>query len=94
MPETKNYLFAYQELAEILLKKLDIHEGHWGIYFEFNLQGANVPTIPDPNTLMPAAVVFMKSVGIQRFDAPNNLTVDASRVNPAPPVNPVTARPQ
>lgn len=89
MPETKNYVFPYQELTEILLRKLDVHEGHWGIYFEFALQGANVPTIPDPNTLLPAAVVFMKSVGIQRFDAPNNLTIDASKINPARPSAPV-----
>lgn len=83
MPETKNYLFSYTELAEVLIKKLDLHEGHWGVYFEFALQGANVPTSPDAKTLLPAAIVVMQRVGIQRFDTPNNLTVDAATVNPA-----------
>lgn len=82
MPETKNYIFSHIELAELLIKKLDLHEGLWGVYFEFGLQGANVPTTPDMKTLLPAAISFVQRVGIQRFDSPNNLTVDAARVNP------------
>jgi hypothetical protein len=85
MPETKNYLFSHTELAEILVKRMDIHEGLWGIYFEFSLQGANVPTSPDLKTVVPAAINFVQKVGIQRFDAPNNLTVDAAQVNPIKP---------
>ncbi|HEY6943939.1 MAG TPA: hypothetical protein VI431_02275 [Candidatus Acidoferrum sp.] len=84
MPEAKNYVFGYTELAEILVKKLDIHEGLWGLYFEFSFGGANVPTAPDSKTLAPAALTLIKGVGVQRFDAPNNLTIDAAEVNPAP----------
>jgi len=83
MPETKNYLWNYQELAEILVKKADVHEGYWGIYFEFTLLGANVPTMPDQSIVLPASVVFVQRTGIQRFDKPNNLTVDAAKINPA-----------
>lgn len=83
MPEIKNYTFSYTELAEILLKKLDIRDGLWGIYVEFNLGAANVPTSPDGKAIAPAAIAAIKSIGIQRFDAPNNLTVDAAVVNPA-----------
>lgn len=93
MPETKNYLWDYKELATMLVKDAGVHEGFWGIYLEFTLQGANVPTMADPNTLLPAAVVFVQRVGLQRFDKPNNLTVDAANVNPASAA-PVTARPQ
>jgi hypothetical protein len=82
MPESKNYLFSYSELAEILVKKLDIREGCWGVYFEFGLQGANVPTSPDGKNFLPAAIALVQRVGIQRFDSPNNLTVDAAQVNP------------
>jgi hypothetical protein len=82
MPEVKNYTFNYTELAELIIKKLDIHEGLWGIYFEFVLGGANVPTSPDAKSLAPAAITMIKSVGIQRFDEPNSLTVDAAIVNP------------
>jgi hypothetical protein len=82
MPETKNYTFSYTELAEILVKKLDIHEGLWGIYVEFSLGAANVPASPDGKSIAPAAIAAIKGLGIQRFDAPNNLTVDAAIVNP------------
>ena len=82
MPETKNYLFGYTELAEILVKKLDIHEGLWGLYIEFNFGAANVNAGPDSKSFAPAAITAIKSIGIQRFDAPNNLTVDAAVVNP------------
>jgi hypothetical protein len=86
MPEAKNYLFSYTELAEMMIKKLDLHEGLWGIYLEFALGGANVPTSPDSKTIAPAAITLIKGVGIQRFDAPNNLALDAAEVNPAKPL--------
>ena len=83
MPESKNYVFSYTELAEILVKKLDIHEGLWGLYVEFNFGAANINASPDGKSLAPAAIAAIKSIGIQRFDTPNNLTVDAAVVNPA-----------
>lgn len=88
MPETKNYVFNHTELAEILVKKLDVHEGLWGLYFEFGHGGANVPTGPDQKTFLPASITFIQKVGIQRFDTANNLTVDAAQVNPAQPAPP------
>jgi hypothetical protein len=81
MPETKNFVFDHRELAEILVKKLDIHEGVWGIYLEFTNAGANMPTT-SPDTFTPAIINFVNKVGIQRFDRPSNLTVDAAVVNP------------
>lgn len=84
MPEPRNYLFSYIELAEMMVKKLDLHEGLWGIYVEFSLGAANVPTSPDGKTLAPAAINAIKGIGLQRFDTANNLTVDASVVNPVP----------
>jgi hypothetical protein len=83
MPEVKNYVFAHAELAEILVKKLDLHEGHWGVYLEFALAAGNVPTSPDAVTIAPAAIAFVNKIGIQKFDSPTNLTVDAGKVNPA-----------
>lgn len=84
MAETTNHIFGYQELAEILVKKQDIHEGLWGIYIEFGLGAANVPISPDGKTLAPAAINMVQKIGIQRFAETSNLTVDAAEVNPAP----------
>jgi hypothetical protein len=83
MPESKNYVFGYTELAEVLVKKLDLHEGLWGLYIEFNFGAANVNASPDGKSLAPAAIAAIKSIGVQKFDTPNNLTVDAAFVNPA-----------
>jgi hypothetical protein len=89
MPETKNYVFSYTELAEMMIRKLELREGLWGLYFEFSLGAANVPTSPDAKTIAPAAITFIKNIGLQRFDAPNNLTVDAAIVNPITPTLPL-----
>ena len=80
MAEIQNYTFDYKEIAEALIKKQGIHEGLWGIYMEFGIAGANAG--PTEGTLLPAAVVPVVKVGIQRFDKPNNLTVDAAQANP------------
>jgi hypothetical protein len=72
--------FTYQELAEILIKHQDIHEGLWGIYVEFGIGATNIGQAPDE--LLPAAVVPIVKLGLQRFTEPNNLTADAAKVNP------------
>ncbi len=82
MAETKSITFDFKEIAELLVKKQEINDGHWGIYFEFGLVAANLG--PSPEELRPAAVVPILKIGIQRFDEPTNLSVDASIVNPPP----------
>lgn len=90
MPEIKNYSFNHVELAEILVKNLGIHEGLWGVAFEFSLMASNVPTPPDGKSLLPASISFVNRVGIQRFEQSNNLTIDAAKVNPG--LNPTKKR--
>jgi hypothetical protein len=85
MAEVKTYLFDYKEVAEALVKKQDIHEGLWGIYMEFGIGAANIPSDPSQQTFLPAAIVPVVKIGIQRFDVPSSLTVDAAEVNPRPP---------
>ncbi len=83
MPETRQITFSYQELAEILIKQQDVHEGLWGVYFELGIGAGNAPS-PDGN-LVPTAAVLLQRVGIQKFDQEvQGLTVDAAVVNPAP----------
>ena len=80
MAKAKQYIFSYQEVAEALVKKLDLHEGRWGIYMEFGIKGANIG--PSDDKLMPAALVPVVRMGLQRFESENSLSVDASKVNP------------
>jgi len=86
MPKKETKTFTYSQLAELLVKESDIHEGHWGLFLRFGLGGGNLP-IGDPGGQMvfrPAAIVPVTEIGIQEFDDPNPLTVDAAKVNPKP----------
>jgi hypothetical protein len=83
MAETRVVAFAHRELAEILIRHQGIREGLWGVYFEFRIGAANVNVSPASDDLVPAAIIPVSKVGIQRFDEPNSLTVDAAKVNPA-----------
>jgi hypothetical protein len=82
MAEPTQIMFSYKEVAEALLKTQDIHEGIWGIFIKFGISAANVG--PTPDTLSPAAIVPILQVGLQKFDAENNLSVNAAVVNPLP----------
>lgn len=84
MPETRELMFSYQELASLLVKAANIHEGLWGVVVRFGFGATNLNS-PGPSgeeMLTPTAVIPVQQIGIQRFDAPNNLTVDAAKVNP------------
>jgi hypothetical protein len=79
MPEAERFVFDLKELTEILLKQQEISEGHWGIYVEFTLAAANVER-PDTKELAPAAINFIGKLGVQKFPAPNALTIDAAKL--------------
>ena len=84
MAEADRYLFELRELAGLLVREQGILQGNWGIYIEFGLGAANVPTGPDGplgKTITPASINFVQKVGIQKFAEPNSLTVDAAEVN-------------
>jgi len=85
MPEPTQYVFDYKEIATLLVKRANIREGLWGIFIRFGFGATNINTseAPGEEALLPAAIASVKEIGIQRFEKPNNLTVDAAVVNPA-----------
>ena len=82
MAETSQLVFKHPELARILVEHEGITEGHWGVFLKFGLGAGNVPG-PDGSTLIPAAIVPVIEVGIQKFSEPNSLTFDASTLKTA-----------
>jgi hypothetical protein len=82
MPETKTVTFSHTELAKLLIKQAEIHEGLWAIYTEFGL-AASLFGAEGTEDINPTAIIALKKIGIHRFDEPNALTVDAAKVNPA-----------
>jgi hypothetical protein len=81
MPEATQIMFKFTEIAELLVKKQDIHEGHWGLTVRFGINAANIAL--SPAGLLPTAIVPIIEMGIQRSEGPTTLTVDAAVVNPA-----------
>ncbi|MGH7204681.1 MAG: hypothetical protein ACREI2_00570 [Nitrospiraceae bacterium] len=81
MPEVKQVTFTFKEIVEALLKKHGIHEGIWGIYIEFAIQGTNLES---PTGVHPAAIVPVLKIGLQRMDKVTPISVDAAEVNPPP----------
>jgi hypothetical protein len=80
MAQTTQLVFKHTEVVEALLKKQGIHEGIWGLYVRFGLQAANMG--PNPNELMPVAIVPLMEIGLQKMDVEGSLAVDAAKVNP------------
>lgn len=80
MAQAAQILFKFPEIAEILLKTQDIHEGHWGLFVKFGIVAGNAPG--PTGDLLPTAIVPILEIGIQKFDEPSSLTVDAAKVNP------------
>ena len=80
MGEQKQIAVTFRELAAALVKEQNLHEGIWGVYIEFGIAAANIgPTADD---IRPAALVPILKIGIQTYDEPSNLTVDAAQINP------------
>lgn len=79
MPTPSNYKFTYAEIAKLLAKEAGVKEGFWGIQLTFGLQGTNIG--PDDSGLKPAAIVIITEVGLQRFEHPSGLTIDASTLD-------------
>ena len=82
MPDIQNISFSHKEIAELLIKKQNLHEGLWGISVEFGLAAGNINQGSSAEELIPAAIVPVLKIGIRRFQTPNNLTVNAAEVNP------------
>ena len=84
MAEADQYNFSYKEIVEALVKKQGLYEGLWALRVEFGLSAANIKTVEGSLDGMPAAIIPVVKLGIQRSSELNNLSVDAAVVNPKP----------
>jgi hypothetical protein len=79
MGESTQITFKFSEIAEELVRKQGIHQGHWGLFVKFAIAATNAPG--PTGELLPTAIVPIFEMGIQKFDEPNSLTIDASKLN-------------
>jgi len=81
MAESTQLVFKHKEVVEALIKHHGLHDGVWGLFVRFGISAMNVGT--SEADLMPAAVIPVVEIGLQKFENENNIAVDAGRVNPA-----------
>jgi hypothetical protein len=82
MAEIKQITFSHKEVVEALVKFNGLHQGLWGLYMEFGLGAANVQPPGEPDTI-PAAILPVRKIGLQKVESLDSLSVDAAAVNPA-----------
>lgn len=78
MPTPTQFTFTHKEIAELLVREAGLTEGIWGLQLRFGMSATNFG--PSDEELNPAAVIAIIQIGLQRFDALNNLSVDAAQV--------------
>jgi len=83
MPEATQIAYKHRELVELMIKDRGLHEGIWGLFVRFGLGASNIGATEAE--VQPAAIIPVLEIGLQKFDKENNISVDAARVNPAPP---------
>jgi hypothetical protein len=91
MPESEKYTVSHKELAQLILKSANVHEGQWMLTINFSFGPGNFG--PSDDQLSPGLAIGVQQVGIQRINTeqippgtilPNSLIVDANEVNPRP----------
>jgi hypothetical protein len=85
MAEPTQYTFSWPEVAELLIKKQDIHEGKWMVALEFQINVGLMGIQPPAAT--PGVMALCNSVQLAKAQeqSPQNLVVDAAVVNPKRP---------
>lgn len=76
--------FSLVELAEILVKHQELHEGLYNLSLQFQIAvGAVGPT---PELISPGAMIGISRIGLSKTEKEkaNIHTVDAAKVNPGP----------
>ena len=69
-----------KEVAELLVKQYDLHEGLYDLLLEYQFAFGNFG--PTPTQITPGAMIGLARLGLTRVDRLGPLTVDAGQVNP------------
>jgi len=80
--QQEQYRFTHKEVVEALIKQQGLHEGIWMLAVQFGIGGVNVQNPETKDEPVPAALVPIVSIGLQKKSKLNLLALDASVVNP------------
>lgn len=73
-------MMSLVELGTLLIKHNGIHEGLYNVSVEFQIGVGSVG--PEPNSVVPGAMIGVSKIGLAKVDQSGPHTVDASKVNP------------
>lgn len=73
-------MMSLVELGALLIKHNDIHEGLFNVSVEFQIGVGSVG--PEPNSVVPGAMIGVSRIGLAKVDQSGPHTVDASKTNP------------
>ncbi len=82
MAEPTQFIFSHKELVEILIRHQGLHHGIWTVAFQLGMGNAQVPS-PTGGETVPAVIVSIFGVGLQKADKEGPTALDAAKVNPA-----------
>lgn len=82
MAEPSQFTFTYKELAAMMVREAGVQEGLWGIFVKFGIAASNIGE--NEENVKPAAIVPILEIGLQKFEKPSSLAVDAAVVNLQP----------
>jgi hypothetical protein len=74
--------FTFQELTLLMIKERKIHKGYWHLYTTFGFSATNMKQ-PD-GIYVPAIIAPVVELGIEETPQPDERSLDATKVNPAP----------
>jgi hypothetical protein len=82
MVEPTQFKFNWTEVAELLIKKADIHDGRWVVVPEYTFNAGILGT--NPVDSKPGVALLLNSLQLVKADAnaPPQLVVDAAKANP------------
>lgn len=83
MAEVNQYVFSHREVIETLIKQQGLNEGIWALGFQMGMGTSNVPAPTGGTDVVPAIIVTVLAVALQRADKEGPLALDAAKVNPA-----------
>lgn len=82
MAEVSQYNFSHKEMIETLIRKQGLNEGIWSLSFQLGFGATQVPSPTGSSEPIPAAIVSIMSIGLQKTDKEGPLALDAAKVNP------------
>ena len=82
MAEPTQFVFSHKELVEILIRHQGLREGIWAAQFQLGMGNMQVPSPAGGSDTLPAVVVTIMGVGLQKAEKEGPSALDAAKVNP------------